>query len=134
MSQEQRINKLEDENFDLKCEVESLKEEIENLKKQIPRKISECSEPKVKKISVYLDKLPDNIIQIDKYGGLEFDRYFYDVENERLLMRTVNNKIKVVNDNVRNSKYITMSAVDGSKKSCVYSNLVQFLKSINSNE
>ena len=70
--------------------------------------------------------MPDNIIQIDKYGGLEFDRYFFDIDNERIIMITSNGKIKVVN-----GKTVTFSSVNGEMKSILYSKLLKHLKSLN---
>ena len=43
-------------------------------------------------------------------------------------MRTVTGKIKVVNDKERNSKYVTMSDVDGNPKSCIYRKWLELLK------
>ena len=45
-------------------------------------------------------------------------------------MRTVTGKIKVVNDKVRNSKYVTMCDVDGKPRSCTYSKMVRTLKEL----
>ena len=45
-------------------------------------------------------------------------------------MRTVTGKIKVVNDKESNSKYVTMSDVDGNPKSCTYSKMVRTLKEL----
>ena len=64
----------------------------------------------------YLDELPETVIQIDEY---------YE---ERVLMITETWKIKVVNDSIKNSKYITLSDVKGNPKSCLYSKLIKFLK------
>ena len=49
-------------------------------------------------------------------------------ENERIIMKTTTGMLKVVNDMTKNSKYITMSDVDGQPKSCLYSKLIRDLK------
>jgi len=96
-----------------------------------PKKLSEISSTKEKaKVQEYLKELPESVIQIDEYGGKKFDRYYYEPEHERILMRTVTGKIKVVNDKERNSKYVTMSDVDGNPKSCTYSKMVRTLKEL----
>ena len=43
-------------------------------------------------------------------------------------MITTAGKIKVVNDSIKNSKYITMSDMNGNPQTCLYSKLIKFLK------
>ena len=73
--------------------------------------------------------MPENVIQIDEYGGLKFDRYYIDVNGERLIMITTSGKIKVVNYSVRNSKIVSLISVSGEMKSILYSKLLRYLKS-----
>ena len=97
----------------------------------IPKKLSEISLTKGKaKVQEYLTELPESAVQIDEYGGRQFDRYYYEPEKERIIMITVTGKIKVVNDKERNSKYITMCDVDGKPRSCTYSKMVKTLKEL----
>ena len=123
---EYTLQELKDKLFDAECEIHILTEELAKYKKPIPKKLSEISTD-CKKTPQYLDELPENVLQIDEYGGRKFDRYFYDYDEKRILMRTTTGKIKVVNDSVKNSKYITMSDVNGDPKSCIYSKLIKFL-------
>ena len=126
---EAKIKELEEIIHDLKVEIECQHEVIEELKKQIPKKLSNLTDIKQKRQSVYLNKMPENVIQIDQYGGLDFDRYFFDTDNERLIMITTSGKIKVVNDSDRNSKTVTLISVSGEMKSILYSKLLRYLKS-----
>ena len=121
------VQELHDKLFDAYCEIEELKQELAQFKKPIPKKLSEIA-TESKKAPQYLDELPETVLQIDEYCGKQFDRYYYDYDEERILMRTTTGKIKVVNDSVKNSKYITMSDVNGNPKSCLYSKLIKFLK------
>ena len=121
------IQELQDKLFDAECEIEGLKEELAKYKKPIPKKLSEITTDS-KMTPRYLDELPETVLQIDEYCGRRFNRYFYDYDEERILMKTANGKIKVVNDTVRNSKYITMADIDGNPKSCLYSKLIRDLK------
>jgi len=114
---------------ELLSEIESLKEELEKYKKSDTKILSEISTVKEpKRVQEYLTKLPDNVILIDEYCGRKFDRYYYEPENERILMKTSTGKIKVVNDKDRNGKYVTIADTDGNPKSCTYSKLVRNLK------
>ena len=47
----------------------------------------------------YLDELPDTAVELEHYNGFEFDRYWFDYDSERLIMRTRNGKLKFVNVN-----------------------------------
>ena len=102
---ENTIQELKDKLFDAEYEIEILKQELAKYKKQIPKKLSEISTDS-KKTLQYLDELPENVLQIDEYDERKFDRYFYDYDEERILMKTANGKIKVVNNTIKNSKYI----------------------------
>ena len=124
---EDTIQELQDKLFDAQCEIEDLKAELAKYKKPVPKKLSEVSNIRVLE-QAYINELPENVLQIDEYGGRQFDRYYYDYENERVIMRTATGKFKVVNDMTKNSKYITMSDVDGQPKSCLYSKLIRDLK------
>ena len=123
---EEKIRDLEEMVVEMNDENEMHRKSIEELKKQTPKKLSDFNNTKQKRQSEYLDKMPENIIQIDKYGGLEFDRYFFDIDNERIIMITSNGKIKVVN-----GKTVTFSSVNGEMKSILYSKLLKHLKSLN---
>jgi len=121
------IEELQSKLFDAECEIEELKAELAKYQKPVPKKLSEISNSGVKD-QAYISELPENVIQIDEYGGRQFDRYYYDNENERIIMRTTTGKLKVVNDMTKKSKYVTMSDVDGEPKSCLYSKLIRDLK------
>ena len=121
------IEELQSKLFDAECEIEELKQELAKYQKPVPKKLSEISNSGVKD-QAYISELPENVIQIDEYGGRQFDRYYYDNENERIIMRTTTGKLKVVNDMTKKSKYVTMSDVDGEPKSCLYSKLIRDLK------
>ena len=123
---EDTVQKLQEKLFDAYCEIEELKKELSQFQKPIPKKLSEIA-TESKTAPQYLDELPETVLQIDEYCGKQFDRYFYDYDEERVLMRTATGKIKVVNDTIKNSKYITMSDVSGNPKSCIYSKLIKFL-------
>ena len=45
----------------------------------------------------YLDDLPETAVEVEEYNGFEFDKYYFDYENNRLIMRTSSGKLKFVN-------------------------------------
>ena len=44
----------------------------------------------------YLDELPPDSERIEEYNDYEFNRYFYEIWDERILMETKSGRIKVV--------------------------------------
>ena len=123
---EAKIKELEEIIHDLKVEIECQHEVIEELKKQIPKKLSNL---KQQRRSQYLEKMPENVIQIDKYGGLRFDRYYFDVEGERLIMITSSGKIKIVSDSNQTRKTVTLISIGGELKSICYPKFLKQFKS-----
>ena len=45
----------------------------------------------------YLEELPETAIEVVEYNGFEFDKYYFDYENNRLIMQTRSDKLKFVN-------------------------------------
>ena len=77
----------------------------------------------------YLNKLPPDTEVIEEYNGYEFDRYFYDTINERILMKTKSGKIKVVNTYMdRNLLLIQFFDVNDKKCKFSYNKLIEYLK------
>ena len=40
----------------------------------------------------YIERLPENVIQVNDFEEIQLDRYYYDIDNERLLFETRNRK------------------------------------------
>ena len=45
----------------------------------------------------FLDELPDTAVELEEYNGFEFNRYWFDYNSKRLIMRTRSGKLKFVN-------------------------------------
>ena len=46
---------------------------------------------------IYLNELPKTAVKINKYKDIVLDRYYYDTENDKIIMLTKRNKYKYVN-------------------------------------
>ena len=113
---------------ELISEIEKLKSEIANLKKE-PTKVSSLDISK-NQIGDILDELPNKVIIIDKFCGLEFDKYFYNYKTKQLLMKTCLGHIKIVCDEKHSYKTITFISKSNLKKSCQHKKLLNFLKTV----
>ena len=49
--------------------------------------------------------------RIVEYNGQTFDRYYYDVEEKRLLFRTKNNRVKVIKPMKRGNNYESVAVI-----------------------
>jgi len=45
----------------------------------------------------YIEELPDTAVELEEYNGFEFDKYWFDYESNKLIMRTRSGKLKFVN-------------------------------------
>ena len=62
---EEKIRELEEMVVEMNDENDMLRKSIEELKKQTLKKLSDFNNTKQKRQSEYLDKMPENIIQIE---------------------------------------------------------------------
>ena len=58
----------------------------------------------------YIDELPDTAVEVVEYNGFEFDKYYFDYDSKRVIMRTCNGKLKFVN--VKNGQ-VNLCDIDG---------------------
>jgi len=52
----------------------------------------------------FISELPDNCFDIEEYNGFQLNRYYWDPENKRLIMKT-RGKYKIVNPTKTNGLY-----------------------------
>ena len=78
------INRIRSDN-----RIENLRwvSQSENVKNQVKRDIQ---------VAEYLDELPNHVIEIAEYNNFEFQDYYFDHENSRILKRMKNGKIKII--------------------------------------
>jgi len=70
---------------------------IENLR-WVSKSENQKNKDKYKKQpNEYIDELPDTAVELEHYNGFDFDRYYFDYESKKLIMRTRSGKLKFVN-------------------------------------
>ena len=77
----------------------------------------------------YVDKLnSENVIELTEYNGYEYNRYFFDVKEEKLYLFT-RNKYKLIKP-FNNGLMDIVSLIDVSYKqhACSYNKLIRHLK------
>ena len=71
--------------------------------------------------SEYINELPENSIQIEDYNDYEFEKYYYDIDNERVLMKCDTKKFgtryKIVKPVINGNGY-RIQLTDLNKKQC----------------
>ena len=80
----------------------------------------------------YVDKLiSENIIELEKYNGYEFNRYYFDTKEEKLYLYTRNKYklIKPFNNGFIN--LVSLIDVHGKSHLCSYNKLIRELKGFN---
>ena len=79
--------------------------------------------------SEYLDELPPDAELIEEYNDYEFDRYFYDLWEERIVMETKSKRIKILKP-FQNGKVLCINLYDtnGKKRNFGYNKLIDYLK------
>ena len=104
---------------------------LENLRWVTPREnIMNSIRPKNRKRqqSEYLDELPPDAELIEDYNGFNFDRYDYDIWDERILMETKSGRIKIVKPGKdRNSLCICLYDTNDKKRQFSYKKLIDYL-------
>ena len=79
----------------------------------------------------YLDKLPDDAEMIEEYNGYEFDRFYYDIWEERILMETKSGKIKIMEPYLDGKLLrIQFYDINNKKHKFGYAKLIDYLKNI----
>ena len=75
----------------------------------------------------YIDEMPENIHQIDFYHRFEFESYYFDIDNERILYITKTNRIKVIHP-IPKTKSINMTDINGIRHSFVHARIIQYFQ------
>jgi hypothetical protein len=85
-------------------------------------------------VAEYLDELPEDVIEISDYEGIELKDYYYDAENERIIKiirfpKTI--KVKVIKPYLQN-KLLVMTFIDlyGRGHNRSYNKVVKNIKEV----
>jgi hypothetical protein len=101
---------------------------IENLRWVSPSENNLNRDKYTKQQAEYLDEMPDDVIQITNYNDYEFDRYYFDIEEQRLLMVTKHGRIKVVKPSINGSNFkVVLLDLNGKGRSFGYKKLMKYL-------
>ena len=103
---------------------------IENLRWVTPSENrNNSNQPKTYISNEYLDELPPDAELIEEYNGFKFDRYFYEIWDERILMETKSGRIKVVNP-YQNGNFLCINFFDANDnlRKFGYIKLIDYLK------
>ena len=104
---------------------------LENLRWVTPSENSKNSyKPKTRNVQLneYLDELPPDAELIEDYGGYKFDRYYFDIWDERILMETKSGRINIVNSHQDGIIRINFYDVNDIKRKFGYNKLLEYLK------
>ena len=72
--------------------------------------------------------MPAVAVQIDSYKGFEFENYYFDNENQRILMITRNDRIKIVKPSP-SKKCINLLDIDLKNHQYGYKALIDYCNS-----
>ena len=101
---------------------------IENLRWVTPSENGLNKDIVIHQKNEYLDHIPENVVQIESYRGFEFERYYFDDENQRILMITKNDRIKIVKPLPGNQR-VNFLDIDGKMHRFSYSALIDYCNS-----
>ena len=94
-----------------------LNNHIENLRWISPSDNMKNKDKVTKRKNEYLDELPENAIQVCDFEEIQLDRYYFDIDTERLLMetRTRNVRYKIIYPFLQNNQ-LRLNLIDENGK------------------
>jgi hypothetical protein len=107
-----------------------LNNHITNLRWVTPSENSKNRTFKGRRKFEYIYELPDEAIQITEFDGIYLDRYYFDPENEQILLRTKTKQVKyqIVHPTLnKNCLRIRLNDVDGKKLERSYTTMMREL-------
>ena len=112
---------------------EKLDNRIENLRWVTPSENNKNRPKMIRRCNDYIEELPENAIQISDFDGIKLDRYYYDIDNERLIMemRFKQVKYKIVHPSLhRNQLVLNLVDDNGKQHNRSYNKLINQLKTV----
>ena len=83
----------------------------------------------VKRPAEYLDKMPENAMLFEEYRNNEFDKYYFDSEEDRILLLNKYGRIKVIRPYGEKENRITLYDINGKARIFMYNTLMDYLHS-----
>ena len=104
---------------------------LSNLEWTTPSRNRKLAKSKPKQLDQYLEELPENVIEITDYTGLELDGYYYDIEDERILKVQNSGRIKVINPTTNGEILeIKLNDIHGKSNGRSYNKLIRTMKEL----
>ena len=110
-----------------------LNNHAENLRWTSPSENLKNKDKVVRRRNEYLDQLPQNAIQVRDFEDIRLDRYYYDVDNERLLLETRarNVRYKIIYPYLLNNILaITLIDENGQRHNRSYTRIINHLNEL----
>jgi hypothetical protein len=104
---------------------------IENLRWVTPSEnmVNRDSWAFSKQKSIYLTAIPENHFQIEEYRDYEFDKYYFDEDEEQIFTITKGNRLKVVRPHKSKNIYqISLTDLNNKPRKFNYNKLIEFLR------
>ena len=106
-----------------------LNNSIDNLRWVTPKENCQNKKQYQAQQTEYLDQLPPDSELIEEYGDYEFDRYYYNIWDERIIMETKSGRIKVVKPRMNGRRLlINFTDINGKQRKFGYNKLIDYLK------
>ena len=104
---------------------------VSNLRWVTPRENSKNSNKYKTHKYEYLDEFPEMTIEIAEYNGFDFDEYYYDLENNRIIKQQNTGKIKVIKPFVDgNVMRICLIDINRTRRKFHYDKLIRTIREI----
>ena len=104
---------------------------IENLRWCTPSENCNNRKARVQYQTEFLNELPPNLMEITEYNNFEFDNYFYDDENERIIKVQDNERIRVLKICTDGeSQQIYLRDINNTKHKWNYAKFITTMKSL----
>ena len=76
----------------------------------------------------YLEKLPDEVELIEEYNEHEFDRYYFDLWGDRILMMSKSGKVKIIKPYLNGNRLVvTLFDINNVKRYIGYNKFMKYL-------
>ena len=106
-----------------------LNNHISNLRWTTNKENCQNKNPIVYQIPEYLNELPSDAELIAEYNEYEFDRYYYDIWNEIIILKTKYNRIKIVKPYLDgNLLRIVLLDINNRPRRFRYNKLIEYLR------